>query len=101
MKPEVKVYAVWAVVDENGIALDSITIREEPTTPEHAHRLAEAPEVSIRVQSAWGIKGRMVAMSWQVAAVGFIEAEAIDAYDAAVEELLLNLSAHQPWSAAV
>lgn len=97
---EVRVCSVWATIDACGNTLDAICVEEVPVPPERAHRLAEAAEVSVAVAAAsTSLAGRMVATRWLVAALGFIEAEAFEAYQSAVEDLLLNPSAHQPWSA--
>lgn len=101
MSAKVRVCSVWATVNANGQSINPVCIEEVPVDPERAHHLAEAPEVIVEIAAAsTSLGGRMLATRWPVAALGFIEAEAIDAYTAAVEELRLNPSAHQPWSAA-
>lgn len=101
MSAEVRICSVWATVNFDGQPVNPVCVEEVPVSPEHAHQLAEAPEVTVEVAAASStLGGRMIATRWLIGALGFIEAEAIDAYTAAVDELRLNPSAHQPWSAA-
>lgn len=87
--PTVRVWGVSSTISEAG--------RRDPhcepvdVPPDKAHELAEAPVVEKKIVGRRVHIGNFIETFWQISALGFIEAEAIEAHDRAVEELEATL----------